>query len=638
MTTLWEPFEADMKLALALSAACLSVVALLWFVSGERGGRDGVAQPSNAVESAPALLDEPVDTALAAERSTPARPSLESARVELVRLQIHVVTRRSRAPVSSHRVAAFRSGAPFEWSERLLSSAEALPGEIASTDANGAATLFVEPGQPHVIASVDDWAPRSRVEIAALAAGESRTLELEVREPPDRVVHGLVLEVGTGAPVPDARVGFTEKGPEIVRTDERGAFVVVGRSSEQAKFVVSRPGWLTTNVPLFDGHEHPDAPLVVELARLAQLEVRLLDSRGDVVGGEVHVQVVSEANERSAHRVQNEFWGANASPTSAARFHAVPAGIALEVEAFGELGAAATRSVHLQAGRSPATLDLVLLGDTINVTLSGFADPRSVDLQLDPVDAMCRATLAEGRGGSALRTDATGRLALRSVGRGRWTLRCAPPSTDLAVADARLEIVGDGRVHEVALVAAPAARIRGVLLREDGVPWTGRVAARRTDGVDSAVARADKGGSFEFEPLPPGDYEVSVIGGARSAFARIHAVEGDNFVELRLAPSKYLKLQLLDKSGQAVRGRARVVSEVEFVLASYESDETGVVMLLCPATVRSVRVSAHSVDGKLAGEREFVPRDASDLDLFLEPFELSPALETEQADGDDRGK
>ncbi len=638
VTTLWESFEADMKLALALSAVCVTVVALLWFVASERAGRNGVARPSNAVESAPALLAEPAAATLASERSTPARPSLESARVELVRLQIHVVTRGSRAPVSNHRVAAFRSGAPFEWSARPLSTGEALPGEIASTDANGDATLFVEPGQPHVIASVDDLAPRSRVEIAALSAGESRTLELEVREPPDRVVHGLVLEVGTGTPVPGASVSFTENGPEIARSDERGAFVVAGRSRERKQFFVRRPGCLTTRAPLESGHEHPEAPLVVELARLAQLEVRLLDSRGDAVGGEVHVQVVSEAKERSAQRVQNEFWGADASPTSAARFPAVPAGIALEVEAFGEFGATAKRTVHLQAGRTAATLDLVLSGDTINVTLSGFADPRGVDLQLKPVDAMHRANLAEGRVGPALRTDATGTLAIRCVGRGRWTLRCAAPSADLAVADAKLEIVGDGRVHEVALVAVPAARIRGVLLREDGVPWKGRVAARRTDGVQSAVAKADEGGSFEFEPLPPGDYEVSMIGGARTAFATVHAVAGDNFVELRLAPSKYLKLQLLNTSGATVRGRARVVSEVEFVSASYESDEAGVVILLCPASGRPVRVSAHSADGELVGEREFVPRDASELDRFVERFELSPAPDGEETDGDERDR
>lgn len=643
VTTLWESFEADMKLAFALSALCATVVALLWFVASERTGRDGVAQPSNAIESAPALLDEPVDAALAAERSTPARASLESARVELVRLQVHVVTRGSRAPVSNHRVAAFRSGAPFEWSERPLSNAEALPGEIASTDANGDATLFVEPGQAHVIASVDDWAPRSRVEIAALAAGDSRTLELEVREPPDRVVHGLVLEVGTGAPVHGASVSFTENGPEIARSDERGAFVVTGRSRERKQFVVSRDDWLATYAPLEAGHERADLRLVVLMARRTHVDVRVVDKSGVAIEAAVRANFDREKLTRGAPFLSDDVWYGVARSGAPVRLSNIPAQVELTISAVGSLGAQASQSVVLPATSHATELTLVLEdGDTIVGTVSGLRRRSGVEVHLWRPSEFARAG-ARVFGGSdpldvTVLTDANGSFRFAGLGTGLARVSCADSTTGLVASALELQLVGDGRTYEVALVAAPAARIRGRIRDADGAPRAGHVSARRTGELEAAFTDADNTGNFEFDMLAPGDYEVSVLERASSAFTTVHALPGDNSVELRLAPSKYLKLRLVDKTGAAVRGRAQVVSEVGLTLTSYESDRTGVVMLLCPATVRPVRVSAHSVDGKLAGEREFVPRDASELDLFLERFELSPALDGEAADGEERRK
>lgn len=647
VTTLWEPFEADMKLAFALSAACLSVVALLWFVSGERGGSDGVAQPSNAVESAPALLDEPVEATLAAERSTPARPSLESARVELVRLQVHVVTRGSRTPVSNHRVTAFRSGAPFEWSERPLCTGDALPGELASTDANGNATLFVEPDHPHVIASVDDWAPRSRVEIAALAAGESRTLELEVREPPDRVVHGLVLEVGTGAPVPGASVSFTENGPEIARSDERGAFVVAGRSRERKQFVVTRADWLATYAPLEAGHERADLRLVVLMARRTHVDVRVVDRSGAEVHAKVRANFDREKLTRGAPFLSDDVWYGVARPGAPVRLGNIPAQVELTLSAEGLLGAHASQPVILPASSRATALTVVLeAGDTILGTVSGFRRRSGLEVRLLRPRPFARAGARSSRQTEALdvavATDDNGNFRFSGLGAGTVRLSCTDTATALVAPVLELEIVGDGRTHEVALVATPAAHIRGVLWGEDGSPRAGRVSALRTGEVEAVHTHADKQGKFTFDPLAPGDYDVTSIGGARSASATLNAVAGDNFVELRVRPHWRLSLQLVDTTGAAVRGSVTVASETRFgapgSLIRFRSDDEGLVTLLCAVNGEPARVSARSADGTLVGEREFAPRDPNDEFGFPERFVLAPTPRRDSNEPDKRSK
>jgi len=634
VTTLWEHFEADMKLALALSALCATVVALLWFATAEHSGLDGVARPSSAVEAAPALLDEPAEATLTSERSAPTRLSPETARVELVRLQVHVVTRGSRARVSNHRVAAFRTGAPLEWSERPLSTGEALPGELASTDSNGDATLFVEPDHPHVIASVDDWAPRSRVEIAALAAGDSRTLEIVVREPPDRVVHGLVLEAGTGAPVPDARVGFTEKGPEIVRTDERGAFVVSARSREHKQFVVTRADWLATYAPLEAGHELADLRMVVLMARRTHVDVRVVDRSGAEVDAKVRANFDRERLTLGAPFLSDDVWYGVARPGAPVRLGNIPAQIELTLSAEGLLGAHVSQPVILPASSRATALTVVLeAGDTILGTVSGFRRRNGLQVRLLRPRPFARAGARSSRQTEALDvavdTDDNGNFRFSGLGAGTVRLSCTDTATALVTPVLELEIVGDGRTHEVALVATPAAHIRGVLWSEDGSPRAGRVSARRTDEVEAVHTHADKQGKFTFDPLAPGYYEVTSIGGARSASATLNAVAGDNFVELRVRPHWRLSLQLVDTTGAAVRGSVTVASETRFgapgSLIRFRSDDEGLVTLLCAVNGKPARVSARSADGTLVGEREFAPRDPNDEFGFPERFVLAPA-------------
>jgi len=636
-----------MRLALALAAVCATVIALLLFFTGERPGLDGAAPPSNAVRPTSELIDQPVEAVLVSERSTPARLALESTRAELVRLQVHVLTSSSRTPASNHRIAAFRSGAPLEWSERAVRNGEALPGEIASTDAKGDAILFVEPGHTHVIVSVDDLAPRSRVEVGALAAGESCSVELAVRAPPDLVVHGRALEVGTGAPVPGTSVRFTENGPEVARTDENGAFVIAGRSRERKQFVVTRADWLATYAPLEAGHERADTRLVVLMARRTHVDVRVVDRAGVEVEAVVRANFDREQLTHGAPFLSDDVWFGVARPDAQVRLGNIPAQVALTVSAVASLGAQASETVVLPATSHATVLTLVLEdGDTILGAVSGFRRRGGVEVHLSRPRAFARPGERVFRRTEPLDvtvlTDDNGGFRFAGLGAGPARVSCTDPESAFVAPAIELQLAGDGRTHEVALVATPAARIRGVLLGPDGAPHAGRVSARRSGEVEAVLTAADEQGNFAFDPLLPGEYEVFVSGGARSAHARLDALAGDNFVELHGAPHWTLTLQLVDASGSVVRGSDTLSSEALFGVPGsnmrFNSDDRGLVTVLCISNGKPVNVSARSTDGKLVGQREFAPLEPNDKFVFPERFVLTPAPPNESNDAAGRGK
>jgi len=599
---------------------------------------------------------------------------------EFARFDLRVVSRETGKPVPNHRVTLFPDG-PTVWNGRPGRGSVALPGESARTNAHGEATLFSEPrpeplvniepdsdtlqrarseqvqlesssgnrpgrflyvarfGNSYVsdpvgptIVSLDAFHVDHRVTLEPFEAGERRSVTLAVRVNPDRLVHGLVLDSATRAPLAGAVVRLDSETKAL--SDENGAFFVAACSWEHKEFDVALDGYLTVETPLETGNEDPTNPRIVLLTRSSQMKVSVVDARGLQVSAQVTARLAAETGAIDQKRPRT--WSASASPKRPADLFGLPANVDIELHATTTRGLEVTRTLRTTPGNQPARVVLQLPhAATVVGVLVGFqplAD-REVRIRkwygpdewakLAQYDYDRSAWITTGRitfqakssSDDVVRTDSLGRFAFEDVGAGRWQVACSDDSERTAGASLIVD-VNDKAQHEIVLEAQPAAWIRGSVLSCDGEPLAAIVSATALDGSFSASVRAHKPGEFKLGPVPPGTYRVRarsmekphMTPPSQLAVVDVELAPGTNTVELRSSQARWLAFFMEDSEGDYLFGAIEAISRDGRALDLPKWSGLGAHVAIDIASVRDrVTLRALSNDGSFASERAFAP-------------------------------
>jgi len=148
------------------------------------------------------------------------------------------------------------------------------------------------------------------------------------------------------------------------------------------------------------------------------------------------------------------------------------------------------------------------------------------------------------------KTDADGRWRLRTVPRNLHArIRCA---TEGVVLEQNLEPYEPGASFD--FVFKPGRPIAGHVVAPDGKPAEGPLDVRAqllmAQGTEvDRVVRASPDGSFRFEPLPAGDYQITAYGPMYDMQGIAAAKAGDEAVEVRMRRTAALKFRFVFVDG-----------------------------------------------------------------------------------------
>lgn len=603
---------------------------------------------------------------------------------EFARFDLRVVSRDTGKPVPNHRVTFFPDGATV-WNGQPGRGNVALPGESARTNARGEATLFATPspeplsdfaadaeslqggssgsvqlessagGRPSrfvavigdpknspqaplgpMIVSLDAFHADHRVALEPFGAGERRSVTLEVRVEPDRLVHGLVLDAWTREPLAGAAVWLESEKAAL--SDENGAFFVAACSWEHKQFRVDHNDYLSARMPLELGFEDPSRPRTVLMLKRAELEVSVVDALGQPVEARVEARLPEGLLVPGLEHLNAKSWSMNAGPKRSADLLDLPAGIALQLTASTPLGATVQQTVRAAAGGAPTQVTLRLPpAASIAGVLRGVAPlarqrvvmrrvsptPSESDLgDFDGVVITEFSGLTDVR--LSTRTDSAGRFSFEQVAEGSWQLSCTHDKDRRLLARATVVVTAPEH-YEVVLDPRAMASLRGVVLDSNGRGVPANVTATNAAGQFFEAGDTDELGRFEITGLEPGEYDVfAAYGGSAeelearpdedsewyfppiwTAESKINVSAGENVVELRLREARSLAFVLHDPSGAPIEGSLECTrpdgqrAEVD--------PEDGVFAFVAQLGRGPVQVRARSSDGRFASERTIDP-------------------------------
>jgi hypothetical protein len=691
-----------MKLALAFTAALLTALAFWWFASNDASTPVAAAPTHTLTDAADldaVSLQQPLESATAPTDAAE-RAALETARAEITesaapepalaehpefaRFDLRVVSRDTGKPVPNHRVTLFPDGAAV-WNGQPGRGNVALPGESARTNARGEATLFAAPspepfpglasdaeslqgensgsvqlessagGRPSrfvavvgdpknspqtpvgpAIVSLDAFHADHRVALEPFGAGERRSVTLEVRVEPDRLVHGLVLDAWTREPLAGAAVWLDSEKAAL--SDENGAFFVAACSWEHKQFRVDHNDYLSARMPLELGFEDPSRPRTVLMLKRAELEVSVVDARGQFVEARVEARLPEGLVVPGIEHLNAKSWSMNARPERRADLFDLPAGVDLQLTASTPLGATVRQTVRTAAGVAPTQVTLRLPpAASITGVLRGvtpLAGQRIVMRRVSPTPSESELVRLDGVSlaewseltdvGLSAQTDSAGRFSFEQVAEGSWQLSCTHEKDRRLLARATV-VVKAPEHYEVVLDPRAMASLRGVVLDSNGRAVPANVTATNAAGQFFEAGDTDERGRFEITGLEPGEYSVvAAYGGSAEelearpdedsewffppiwiAESEINVSPGENVVELRLREARSLAFVLHDPSGAPLEGSLECTrpdghrAEVE--------PEDGVFAFVAELGRGPVKVRARSSDGRFVGERTIDP-------------------------------
>lgn len=572
-------------------AVALVVVLLLvrWSTHDVSPARDFVPAPETAVklrelERAPGAEDE---------RETPTKEENERAALS-TRLTVRVFELETRAPIRGWCARLER--VPPERDARFFRTFASYGNEheLLQTDHAGTADFDVSPGVVYRLAAwdPDDAEVRERVEVAALAPNERRTVDVPVSTLADRHFCVRALDEETLAPiagcevrvvscrVPPAKRGEKQdpsRAPALLAQaftagDGVCEFDLVSR--ERPRFELVARGYSIACAPVSEDHATRASALEVRLARSARVTGRVLgapEAGATVVFSARATQLRTPVDAGAGYALQTNPLRTWTSVLDASgRFDApeLPARVSLAVEVRDD---GAPRSAF-------ATRLLLAPGEVREVEWDarpvGRIRGRVVDpdgAQVAGVEVWCvRAqafaherwvldtTGADDIAGKQ-RTDAHGAFTFDDLRPETWLVGVPRAARDDArgtyLGRAELCVVtGDAREHEVVLQVMRALEIRGVLQGPDGQPSRyGYVRAVQAAVKFEAGVNADEQGRFTLGPLLGGSYELTSPSPFLGLVAPIEADAGATDVVLRASPGGGLELRVIADGEPAQR-------------------------------------------------------------------------------------
>ncbi len=420
---------------------------------------------------------------------------------------------------------------------------------FARSDDAGEFSVWVAPGEVHVVASAEGYAPGDR-------DGTAPGQHVEVLLTPEAVLSGVVLERGSDAPVAGALVSVGSEwrfdsegsGEGSTLTDERGRFRITrlspGRYKPSAR-AEGRYGEAAESVLLGVGQSKDDVVVKVHPALVVAGKVVVAGDRTPCERGSVRLDDKKRARDA----------GDSIREGGEIRMKAVlPGTYQVTVRCRGFVARDEYPAIEIS--------DKDVTDRVWEVEDGGKLAGSVVDESGRPVaDAAVQARGVDGdpRGRRSRgwdRSDDGGRFEIAGLAAGSYRVTVDAADHPAPQGDTTVEVAA-GATEELKLVLPAGGTVRGSVVDETDRPLGGirvRVMGKRWGWGQTAITRDD--GGFEITGLEPG--EVRVVAGRGWGKTLRSAGKGDD-----------------DVQGQRVAIAAGEVAEVKLVVESQSGTITG---------------------------------------------------------------
>jgi hypothetical protein len=439
--------------------------------------------------------------------------------------------------------------------------------EATRTGEDGRVTLHLPAGGTRIY----EVSQADRELIVELAAGEKRDAVLRLRSHADQDFVLLILDAGSGKPLPGAHVdvesfGFPEewiagaKGSAIA--DERG-FAELRLSAWLALTgEVTCPGYSPLGVPLEGSHTDREHALQVLLARGARLEGLVVDGSGAPLAGASVTGKMLEWGASNPNLVMGNLswpaeqkWTCKTGADGRYALLELPPGIdlGLQLHHAKRLIMEVPEALRLEPGEVRVRdFRVEPPGRIRGVVLDAAGEPvKRQALWLVPgSEARMLYTLDDPVGEAA--TDDKGRFSFELVPPGTWLVGLAPEELDVNARQLAQVIELPPGVPEIEVVLRlPAGLlVSGRCVGPAGEPMGGASMTAFGGGVSAGgTSKAD--GAFVLGPFPPGKVYVG------AAELRGYAPEdrwvqaGDSDIVLLFAPVAHIRGTVVDAASGA---------------------------------------------------------------------------------------
>jgi hypothetical protein len=508
-------------------------------------------------------------------------PEPSKARANEAVLWLEVVSKETGAPIEGVFVVIRRPSQGFTRGE----GTEALEGTLAhfpSTGADGRARFRVPPGDYELELRWQEAAGREKFQVAALAAGEERSLRLELGTENDTELRGVVRAAGTEASIGNAEVLLfiawssgsswplyqpTEVKQELerTRTGSEGGFVLpIASWRRGAMLRVQAPGFAT-------GYASAGWPASEVAERALEFSLRPAAALSGTVAGATKGLTVT------LHEAHGASLSVETDPEGRFTLDDLPAGIPFEVRLLlpapeGEDDEDFTRrerrvgllaeALVLEPGEHRLVAwnapQLCVVRGSVRVA-EGAERVRFLEVEraYSPEEPHF---LGEKKYPDLLPVSAEGSFTLE-LASGTWWLGPPAHGADVFVPRARrLEIAEGVRELEVVLVLEQTLHVAGRVLDPDGRP-VARARIESAHGEKDVSSAAD--GSFRY-PMFEGDaleLQAHARGFLDSEWTTVAVGQQD--VVLQLNRAGELAVEVLDARGDHVeKGKVWALKEL----------------------------------------------------------------------------
>lgn len=575
-----------------LTLAAAGLAGLVWLAVGETqdGVRRDPREPAAGTASATQATAANASAELAAIAGPGTGRSEPPARIgtrSSLEAEAPVVQRSPRATEGELRVVVRRQsdGLPLEHAVVAAlprGAADVAPEPIARvrTGAGGTGVLRLPAAHAFLVSCEvpsDPWHPIQQItlEVPALAAGEVRSIDVELPDGYDRTFHGRVVAAEDGRPLPEAellRHPIRGAAPEV---DGHGAFAVPYASWTPDELEVRCAGYASVRVSVERVDQSASEPYVVALERAGAVEAHLASD-------------VDPASTLRLRAKDGREWDQGFDEGREAVLEGLPVRLAFTVELRAEgrtvwrdpgplvLAPGERRVLEIAPGAGCLLFGTLLDENGVPIADHGVvAFPANDREGFDEGGRLAIGGRSDpGMVQAAL--DGHGGYEFLSLPEGRWWV--GPAFEGELAAWAVGVVIGPGsHARRLDLVAERGRWIRGVVVGPDGEPVRGgHVLAQPTeDRGQFSVAAND--GRFAIGPLRSGAYALRALAQGAFGWGKPLVVEaGTEDVVLRLAgdgSQGTIAGRVVDEAGRGVKSHVHLLMPRRGSIGTSTTDE-----------------------------------------------------------------